>query len=58
MNLAGFAGWQTAWSERRRLAGEPLCTGFFSTLLADGTPVATSNIADFRRFEHSGLKLA
>ena len=33
MNLAGFAGWQTTWSEHWWLAGEPLCTGFFSTLL-------------------------
>ena len=33
MNLAGFAGWQTAWSEHWWPAGEPLCTGFFSTLL-------------------------
>ena len=34
MNLAGFAGWQTTWSESCGLASEPLCTGFFSTLLA------------------------
>ena len=33
MNLAGFAGWQTTWSESCGLASEPLRTGFFSTLL-------------------------
>ena len=33
-NLAGFAGWQPTWSESCGLASEPLCTGFFSTLLA------------------------
>ena len=35
MNLAGFAGWQTTWSESCGLASEPLCTSFFSTLLGD-----------------------
>ena len=33
MNLAGFAGWRTTWSEHWWPSGEPLCTGFFSTLL-------------------------
>ena len=32
MSLAGFARWQTTWSESCGLASETLCTGFFSTL--------------------------
>ena len=34
-NLAGFAGWETTWSEPCGLACEPLCAGFFSTLLGE-----------------------
>ena len=46
MNLAGLAGWHTTWSESCGLASEPLCTGFFSTLLDRDPQAVQADLAD------------